>query len=120
MRDGAICYIEFFTTDLDASKTFYETVFNWSFEARKDGGELLFFAPPEGIGGMFKRKPEGISQRGSIVHMQCSDIDAVLRRIERAGGKTIIPMTPKSSVTSSDGAFALAEDNVGNRIGLST
>jgi len=120
MRDGGICYVEFFTTDLSASKAFYETVFLWSFEAREGWGEFLFFQPPEGIGGMFKQKPEGISERGPIVHMKCTDIDDTLGRIERAGGKIIIPKTPKSSERSGDGAFALAEDNVGNRIGLST
>jgi predicted enzyme related to lactoylglutathione lyase len=120
MKNGAICYIEFFTTDLEKSRAFYETVFGWSFEAREGWQDFLFFSPAEGIGGMFKRKPEGIGPRGPIVHMTCSDVDRVLRAVEHAGGRVIIPTTPKSSTTPDAGVFALVEDNVGNRLGLST
>ncbi len=120
MKTGAICYVEFFTSDLEASRTFYEAVFGWLFVTRPGWDEYLFFAPPEGIGGIFKRKPEGVSVRGPIVHVQCQDIDETLRRARRAGGKVVMARTPKSGGDPEAGFFALIEDNVGNRIGLST
>ncbi len=120
MKTGAICYVEFFTSDLEASRSFYEAVFGWSFVAQSGWDEYLFFAPPEGIGGIFKRKPEGVGACGPIVHLQCRDINATLRKAQRAGGKVIMARTPKSEGNPEAGSFALIEDNVGNRIGLST
>ncbi len=120
MRDGAICYVEFFTTDLSRSRRFYEQAFGWRFHAREGWEAFLFFEGPEGIGGMFKLKPEAIAPLGPIVHVCASDIDATLRRVEAAGGRVIMPKTPKSLDDPSEGHFALVEDDVGNRIGLST
>jgi len=69
---------------------------------------------------MFKTKPEAITQLGPIVHVRFSDIDATLQRVVAAGGKVIMPKTAKSTDDPSQGHFALVEDDVGNRIGLST
>jgi predicted enzyme related to lactoylglutathione lyase len=120
VKTGAICYVEFFTSSLEASRTFYEAVFGWSFVTHPGWDEYLFFVPPEGVGGIFKRKPEGITERGPIVHVQCEDINATLRRAQSAGGKVVMARTPKSEGNPEAGFFALIEDNVGNRIGLST
>lgn len=120
MHDGAICYVEFFTTDLERSKRFYESAFGWRFHARKGWDAFLFFETPEGIGGMFKAKPEAITQLGPIVHIRSSDIDATLHRVVEASGTVITPKTAKSSRDPAEGYFALVEDDVGNRLGLST
>jgi len=120
VRNGAICYVEFFTTDLTRSRRFYERAFGWRFYAREGWDAFLFFEGPEGIGGMFKTKPEAVTALGPIVHVRASDIDATLRLVVEAGGRVIMPKTPKSSNDPDEGYFALIEDDVGNRIGLST
>ncbi|MFC2078107.1 VOC family protein [Candidatus Bipolaricaulota bacterium] len=120
MQDGAICYVEFFTTDLERSRFFYESAFGWRFHAREGWDAFLFFETPDGVGGMFKAKPEAITQLGPIVHVQSSDIGAMLQRVVAAGGKIVMAKTAKSADDPSQGHFALVEDDVGNRIGLST
>ena len=120
MRDGSICYVEFFTTSLEQSRRFYERVFRWRFQVRDGWDEFLFFETPEGIGGIFKQKPEAITKLGPIVHVRCSKIEASLRQVVEAGGTVVTDKTPKSADDPAAGYFALVEDNVGNRIGLST
>jgi len=120
MQDGSICYVEFFTSDLERSRRFYERAFGWRFHAREGWDAFLFFETPDGIGGMFKRKPEAITPLGPIVHVQCSEIDETIARVEAAGGSVVIPKTAKAADDPSQGSFALVEDDVGNRIGLST
>jgi len=120
VRDGAICYVEFFTSDLERSRRFHEHVFGWEFRAKEGWDAYLFFDTPEGVGGIFKEKPEAITPFGPIVHVQTANIEETLRRVEEAGGAVIIPRTLKSPDDPSQGAFALVEDDVGNRIGLST
>jgi predicted enzyme related to lactoylglutathione lyase len=120
MNDGALIYVEFFTSDLEKSRAFYSSVFGWRFEVKPGWEGHLLFYPPEGIGGLFKLKPEGVTAKGPIVHVKTADIAAPLQRIEKAGGRAVIPMTAKEAQSDLRGYFALAEDNVGNRIGLST
>jgi len=120
MMDGAICYVEFFTSDLKRSERFYAHAFGWRFHAREGWDAFLFFETPEGIGGMFKEKAEAITQLGSIVHVKTSDIDATLDGVVQAGGTIIMSKTEKSPRDPTAGHFALVEDDVGNRIGLST
>ncbi len=120
MRDGSICYVEFFTTNLEQSRRFYGQAFGWRFQARAGWDGFLFFEAPQGIGGIFKEKPEAITPLGPIVHVRCSKIEASLRRVVDAGGTVVMDKTPKSSGDPAAGYFALVEDTVGNRIGLST
>jgi predicted enzyme related to lactoylglutathione lyase len=120
MAEGSLAYVEFFTSDLEKTRAFYTSVFGWRLEAKPGWEGHLLFHPREGIGGLFKLKPEAITDKGPIVHVVATDIAAALVRIKEAGGRTIIPMTAKETEAGLEGFFALAEDNVGNRIGLST
>jgi predicted enzyme related to lactoylglutathione lyase len=120
MKDGTVCYIEFFTSSLEKSRLFYERVFGWRFSTEPGLEGVLLFSTPEGIGGLFKKKPGGIGPTGPIVHVKTADIEETLRRVTRAGGRVILPRTPKSGTKVQAGFFALIEDDVGNRVGLST
>jgi len=120
MKKGSLAYVEFFTSDLEKTREFYSSVFGWRLEARQGWEGHLLFYPPEGLGGLFKLKPDGVTDKGPIVHVVADDIAVTLDQIKEAGGRTIIPMTAKEIESGLKGFFALAEDNVGNRIGLST
>ena len=117
MAHGAICHIEFPTTDAEKTRTFYEEVFGWAFSTAPGFDTYPMFRDPSGIGGAFNADPrgEGPSLTGPIVHIEVDDIDATLKRIDEAGGKTLVP---KTKISADYGSFAVFLDNVGNRLGL--
>jgi len=117
MAHGAICHIEFPTTDAEKTKAFYEAVFGWTFTTAPGFDTYPMFRDPSGVGGAFNAgsKAEAPSQAGPIVHIEVENIDATLRQIEQAGGKT---MTTQTKISEEYGSFAVFLDNVGNRLGL--
>lgn len=117
MAHGAFCHIEFPTTDAEKTKAFYEAVFGWTFTTAPGFDTYPMFRDPSGVGGAFNADPKGEapSQTGPIVHIEVEDIDASLKKIEEAGGKTLVP---KTKISEEYGWFAVFLDNVGNRLGL--
>ena len=117
MAQGAICHIEFPTSDAEKTKAFYETVFGWTFTTAPGFDTYPMFRDPSGVGGAFNADPKGgaPSQTGPIVHIEVEQIDATLKKIDEAGGKTL---APKTKISEEFGSFAVFLDNVGNRLGL--
>lgn len=54
------------------------------------------------------------SPDGAIVYLDAPGLDAVLSRVERAGGKVVMPRTD----IGEPGFIALVVDTEGNRVGL--
>jgi len=117
MAHGDFCHIELPTTDFVESRAFYESIFGWTFEIIPGFETYAMFTTPSGLGGGIDSGPraESPSDKGPILHIETDDIDATLRRIEAAGGKTVVP---KTKISDDFGFFALFLDNVGNRLGL--
>jgi len=117
MAHGAICHIEFPTTDVEKTKTFYEEVFGWAFSTAPGFDTYPMFRDPSGVGGAFNADPKGEvpSQTGPIVHIKVEDIGAALKKIQEAGGKMLVS---KTKISEEYGSFAVFLDNVGNRLGL--
>jgi hypothetical protein len=117
MAQGNVAHIEFATTDLAASRRFYEQVFGWHFEEVPGIEKYMMFATPGGQGGGFDAGPRssGPSATGPILHIEVGDIDATLAKIASLGGRTL---QPKMRISDDFGFFALFLGNVGNRLGL--
>ena len=117
MAHGAICHIEFPTSDAEKTKAFYEAVFGWTFTTAPGFDTYPMFRDPSGVGGAFNAgsTAEAPSQAGPIVHIEVENIDAALKKIEEASGKTLVSRT---KISEEYGSFAVFLDNVGNRIGL--
>ncbi|MCX6093648.1 MAG: VOC family protein [Candidatus Bipolaricaulota bacterium] len=117
MSQGDVCHMEYSTTDLRASRTFYSTVFGWSFQDTPGMEDYALFSTPGGQQGGFSggRNAEPPTDKGPIAHIEVSDIGATLVRINKAGGRTL---TPKTKISGPFGFYALFLDNVGNRLGL--
>ena len=117
MSKGDICHVELSTTDLSASRRFYEDIFGWSFRIVPGMDEYALFSTPSGLGGGMdsSRKSESPTDRGPTVHLEVDDIDSTLEEIERMGGKTVLP---KTRISDDFGFYALFLDCVGNRLGL--
>lgn len=96
----------------DKVKRFFTTVFGWkiSSDPQYDYGQVS--EKDSGIGGGI-----GPSQGGKnnlTFYIEVNDLDAYLRKIEAAGGKTVVPPTPVSPTTT----FAQFSDPAGNIVGL--
>jgi predicted enzyme related to lactoylglutathione lyase len=120
MAQGDVAHIEFGTSDLAASRRFYERIFGWHFEdvpGMEKYMKYMMFATPSGQGGGFDAGPRssGPSAARPILHIEVSDIDPTLARISEMGGKTFVP---KTKISDEHGHFALFLDNAGNRLGV--
>jgi predicted enzyme related to lactoylglutathione lyase len=79
-NDGRIDYIEFGTTDLAATKRFYQRVFGWKFTDY--GPEYTSFEDGRLAGGFRSDQPGG---KSPLIVIYAADLDAMRRKIETAG-----------------------------------
>ena len=117
MATGDFCHIQFSSTDIEKTKTFFKTIFGWTFQDIPGFETYAMFQTPNGLGGGVDTGPnaEPPSDQGPIIHIETDDIDATLAKINKMGGKTI---APKMKISDEFGHAALFLDNVGNRFGL--
>ncbi len=86
-----INYVEFPTKDIEATKTFFSTVFGWTFE--DFGAEYTAFYNEGLDGGFFKSDLTVSTQTGSaLVVLYSQALEATQTKIEEAGGKINQPI----------------------------
>ena len=112
-------WFEIPVNDMDRAKAFYESVFEIEIGINEMGDTLMGWFPLDqqssGVTGSLV-KGEGYvpSGNGSILYFSVPEIDEVLPRVEKNGGKIL---TPKTSI-GEHGSFSHFEDSEGNRIAL--
>ena len=86
-----INYVEFPANDIEATKAFFTTVFDWSFI--DDGSEYTAFSN-EGIdGGFFKSDLIVSTENGSaLIVFYSKDLEQTQAKIKSAGGSIIKPI----------------------------
>jgi predicted enzyme related to lactoylglutathione lyase len=83
-----INYVEFPSRDIEATKTFFETVFGWTFEDY--GPEYAAFSSQGVDGGFYKSDLSSSAENGGALVILYSDsLDVVQARIEQAGGSIV-------------------------------
>ncbi|MFB6455534.1 VOC family protein [Chitinophaga sp. Hz27] len=121
---NVITWFEIPVDDLQRAKQFYETILDIEMIIRNDGeNEGAFFpfnpavvqATSGRVTGVLSKTPHNSpSATGTTVYINGSpDIHTVLEKVEKAGGKIILPRTPIPA-----GFIALIIDSEGNRVGL--
>ncbi len=119
MSQHAIHWFEIFVTDLDRAVRFYQTMLDIELRPEKeDDRPMAIFASAveEGVGGALVR-PAGRepTDTGALVYLDANGkLDASLARVERAGGKIVMPKTD----IGPPGFIALVRDTEGNVVGL--
>lgn len=108
------CHIEIPCTDFEKIGRFYSDVFDWSVQVIPEMNYAVF-RTPEGPGGGFEKRPHIPKEPGVKVYIAVEDVNAALKKIEAAGGKTT---HPKTQISPEFGYFAFFEDVEGNSIGL--
>jgi len=81
------------------------------------GSEMAFFPSEDGVGGAVV-SGDGYepNDKGSLVYLNAGeDLSAALSRVEKAGGKVIVP---KTQISPEIGHFALFIDTEGNKVAL--
>lgn len=116
---NAINWFEIPVVDFGRAKKFYNTIFGFEMEEQKMGDYLMGFFPSDqsGVSGAICHgegyKP---SAEGTLIYLNADGrIDEVIDRIEKAGGKIVMP---KSLVTDDIGYIAYFTDTEGNKVAL--
>lgn len=84
--------------DMERAKGFYGEAFGLKFQMAEMGPMVLAMiqGDPEAggaSGALIKAEGSEPSMIGTIVYLNCEEVAAQLERIERLGGKTIVPRT---------------------------
>lgn len=117
---NAINWFEIPVSNMDRAQAFYEQVLGRSLKREQFGGDLLAVFPYQepATGGCLQagaRKPAAEGS-GFKIYLDCApSIDAVLARVEAAGGRIV---APKFALPGDMGFIAQMRDTEGNEVGL--
>jgi uncharacterized protein len=114
-------YISWFEVpvyDIHRAAAFYNAIYGIEMEISVNGEfAMAYFPADEGVGGALIAGPGCYpSDTGSLIYLNAgNDLEGVLRRVELAGGRVIMP---KTHINDASGNFALFIDSEGNRLAL--
>jgi uncharacterized protein len=126
--NGAFCWNELATTDLQAAQNFYQTLLGWEIKESKATAECEGSEKPpmvyneivvggQHVGGMYKMGPEfGQTSSHWMAYVAVDDVDAKARQVWELGGKVCVPPTDIPAV----GRFCVINDPAGATIALIT
>lgn len=117
---NAISWFEIPVADIDRAQAFYETVLGRTLRRQEFGGEILAVFPYDNpaTGGALQAGANASARAGNgiRIYLDCMpSIDAVLARVEAAGGQVV---APKSALPEGMGFIAHLRDTEGNEVGL--
>ena len=111
----SIVHIEIPAKDRNTTAKFYKDLFGWEYEHIGPPMNYTTFQAGNTGGGYPDAGPN--SPAGQVVvYMSSEDIDADLKKIEKMGGKTLMPKTEIPGY----GWFAMFADPAGNPLALYT
>ena len=119
---GRVVHFEIPVDDTDRASEFYRSAFGWNLNAMPDMGYTIVATTPTDEQGAPTEPGAingGLTERGTstptpVLTVDVEDIDAALRTVESAGGRTVTPRTEIEGM----GAFAYFTDLEGNVMGL--
>ena len=119
---NSLNWFEIPASDIARAKKFYETIFNFQMQDMPDmmGMKMAAFPSEMGSGkangGLAQSPMHKPSAEGVIIYLNANGMmDAVIGRIEAAGGKILMP---KTSISKDIGSMAFFADTEGNKLGL--
>jgi hypothetical protein len=115
MSKHPIVHIEFSARNLDTSAQFYRELFGWKIEPDLQLNYATF-ETGEGVGGGFNPVQENFPAGSVLVYVATEDIEADLAKVEKLGGKVVVPKTEIPGI----GWFGIFSDLSDNQIGLFT
>ena len=115
--NGAFCWNELGTTDLESAKKFYTELFGWRLKESKAAGMIYneIVAGDKEMGGMYQMTAEfGNTPSHWMAYVAVDDVDAKAKQVTELGGKVCVPPTDIPNV----GRFCVVNDPTGATISL--
>ncbi len=84
LTNNLINYVEFKTTDIEATKTFYNSVFDWTFT---DYGPTYVAFSNSGLEGGFELTDTPISSNSPLIVLYYKDLQTIQKRILEHNGQ---------------------------------
>ncbi|HEX8889699.1 MAG TPA: VOC family protein [Pyrinomonadaceae bacterium] len=117
--NGAFCWNELGTTNIEAAKSFYSELLGWKLKGSDVGGmvynEIHVDGRENGVGGMFQMGTEfGDTPSHWMPYVAVDDVDAKARQVAELGGKVCVPPSDIPNV----GRFCIITDPTGATLSL--
>ena len=112
LGNGKVCYIEIPAVDVDASSSFYKSVFGWNTRKRGDGS-LSFDDSVGEVSGTWVLGRKAMTEPGLLIYIMVDSVAATIDAVIANGGVIVQPIggdAPQITARFSDPA--------GNVLGL--
>jgi len=116
MSKHPIVHIEISALDREAAGKFYADVFGWKVQQMPEMNYAMFDTGQEDVGVGLNPVTDENPAGSVVVYIDSDDINTTLSKVEKSGGKSLVPKTPIPGM----GWFAIFMDPTGNKIGLYT
>lgn len=121
-KANSLNWFEIPVTDIDRAKKFYEAIFATEFSEMMEMMEMKMIGFPgeqgdgKAHGALVQSAYHKPSQDGAVIYLNANPtIQTVIDRIEKAGGKVVMP---KTQITPEIGFMSFFIDSEGNRVAL--
>ncbi len=121
-QSNSLNWFEIPAADISRAKKFYENIFSIQMQDMGEmmGMKMVGFPTEMGngkaSGGLVQGPMHKPSAEGALIYLNANpSIQAVVERIEKAGGKVVMP---KTQISPEIGFMAFFTDTEGNRVGL--
>lgn len=120
-NDNLINWFEIPVSDFGRAKKFYENITGDAMHEEQMGPYKMGFLPSvpgsgKVSGAIVHGEGYDPGMNGAVIYLNANpDLSSTLNKIEKAGGKVIVP---KTQITPDYGYFAFFIDTEGNKIGL--
>lgn len=113
-----VSWFEIPAVNFQQAVDFYNHIYDMDMEKNFDGQyAMAYFPAQKGVGGAIVAGPGSTpSDSGPLLYLNGGDnLDKILRKIEPAGGRVIMP---KTLISEEAGYFAIFIDSEGNKLAL--
>jgi predicted enzyme related to lactoylglutathione lyase len=121
-NSNSLNWFEIPATDISRATRFYESIFNTQLDQMPEmlGMKMAGFPSEMGSGkangGLVQSDMHKPSTEGAVIYLNANpDMQPVIERIEKAGGKVVMP---KTEISPEIGYMAFFIDSEGNKVGL--
>ena len=120
-KENALNWFEISVNDISRATKFYETIFGIKLQSSEMMGMKMAFFPSEDMngkvsGGLVQGPMHKPSADGAKVYLNGNpDLSNVVSKIDKAGGKVLMP---KTKITDEIGFMAYFTDTEGNTVAL--
>jgi predicted enzyme related to lactoylglutathione lyase len=102
-KQGEIVHVEIIAKETEGVKKFFSSLFGWKFQDMPEMKYATWAAPGGPGGGLTMPTPEAPGTGQPLNYIYVESINKIAPRIERAGGKIVVP---KTTIGGGFGSFA--------------